>query len=132
VLSRGLISGNWRKDAAAPGDFRAQSPRFQGENVDTNLALVEALRIIANVKGASVAQVAIAWVAAQGNNHGDDIVPLVGSRRRSQLDEALGALDVTLTPADLAAIEQAVPKGAAAGPRYAEAQMAMLDSERGR
>ena len=132
VLSRGLISGNWRKDAATPGDFRAHSPRFQGENVDKNLALVEALRIIANVKGASVAQIAIAWVAAQGNNHGGDIVPLVGSRRRSQLDEALGAIDVTLTSADLSAIEQAIPKGAAAGSRYADAQMAMLDSERGR
>jgi aryl-alcohol dehydrogenase-like predicted oxidoreductase len=127
VLSRGLISGHWRKDVAAAGDFRVHSPRFQGVNVERNLALVEALRIIANVKGASVAQVAIAWVLAQGN----DIVPLVGARRRAQLDEALGALDLTLTPADLAAIEQAVPKGAAAGARYAEAQMAMLDSERG-
>jgi aryl-alcohol dehydrogenase-like predicted oxidoreductase len=127
VLSRGLISGNWRKDEAPPGDFRRHAPRFQGENADRNLALVEALRIIANVKGVSVAQIAIAWVAAQGN----DIVPLVGSRRRPQLDEAVGALDVTLTPADRAAIEQAVPKGAAAGDRYAPAQMAMLDSERG-
>jgi aryl-alcohol dehydrogenase-like predicted oxidoreductase len=127
VLSRGLISGHWRKDTATSGDFRNHSPRFQGENADTNLALVEALRIIANVKGASVAQIAIAWVAAQGN----DIVPLVGARRVDRLDEALGALDVTLTPADLAAIEQAVPKGAAAGARYADAQMAMLDSERG-
>jgi aryl-alcohol dehydrogenase-like predicted oxidoreductase len=127
VLSRGLISGNWRKDEAPPGDFRRHSPRVQGENADRNLALVEALRIIANVKGVSVAQIAIAWVAAQGN----DIVPLVGSRRRPQLDEAVGALDVTLTPADRAAIEQAVPKGAAAGDRYAPAQMAMLDSERG-
>jgi aryl-alcohol dehydrogenase-like predicted oxidoreductase len=126
VLSRGLITGNWNKNAAA-GDFRVHSPRFQGENADKNLALVEALRIIANVKGASVAQIAIAWVAAQG----DDIVPLVGSRRRSQLDEALSALEIPLTPADLAAIEQAIPKGAAAGERYAAAQMAMLDSERG-
>jgi aryl-alcohol dehydrogenase-like predicted oxidoreductase len=126
VLSRGLISGHWRKQAAA-GDFRAHSPRFQGENADKNLALVEALRIIANVKGTSVAQIAIAWVAAQGDN----IVPVVGARRRTQLDEALGAPDVMLTPSDLAAIEQAVPKGAAAGERYAAAQMAMLDSERG-
>jgi aryl-alcohol dehydrogenase-like predicted oxidoreductase len=126
VLSRGLISGNWRKDVVAPGDFRVHSPRFQGENADRNLALVEALRVIANVKGVSVAQIAIAWVAAQGN----DIIPLVGSRRRSQLEEALGALEVRLSPADLAAIEQAVPKGAAAGPRYAAAQMATLDSER--
>jgi aryl-alcohol dehydrogenase-like predicted oxidoreductase len=126
VLSRGLISGTWTRDAAAPGDFRAHSPRFQGANADRNLALVEALRVIANVKGVSVAQIEIAWVAAQGN----DIVPLVGSRRRVQLDEALGALEVTLTSADLAAIEQAVPKGAAAGDRYAAAQMATLDSER--
>jgi aryl-alcohol dehydrogenase-like predicted oxidoreductase len=126
VLSRGLISGTWRKDATAPGDFRAHSPRFQSANVDKNLALVDALRVIANVKSVSVAKIAIAWVAAQG----DDIIPLVGSRRRSQLDEAVGALDVTLTPADLAAIEQAIPKGAAAGERYAAAQMATLDSER--
>ena len=115
VLSRGLISGHWRKDAAAPGDFRVHSPRFQGNNADANLALVEALRVIANANGVSVAQIAIAWVAAQGH----DIVPLVGSRRRPQLQEALGALEVTLTPADLTAIEQAVPKGAAAGERYA-------------
>ncbi len=126
VLSRGLISGHWRKEAVAPGDFRAHSPRFQGENVDTNLALVDALRIIANIKSATVAQVAIAWVAAQGA----DIIPLIGSRRRGQLEESLGALDLGLTPADLAAIDQAVPKGAAAGERYATAQMAMLDSER--
>ena len=127
VLSRGLISGHWRKDAAAPGDFRVHSPRFQGNNADANLALVEALRVIANIKGLSVAQIAIAWVAAQG----DDIVPLVGARRRGQLDEALSAVDAMLTPADMAAIEQAVPRGAAAGERYAAAQMAMLDSERG-
>jgi aryl-alcohol dehydrogenase-like predicted oxidoreductase len=128
VLSRGLISGAWRKGAAAPGDFRVHSPRFQGGNVDRNLELVEALRVIANVKGASVAQIAIAWVMAQG----EDIIPLVGSRSRAQLEEALGALEVELTPADRAAIEQAVPKGAAAGDRYAAAQMAMLDSERTR
>ena len=126
VLSRGLISGYWRKDAATPGDLRIHNPRFQGDNADTNLALVEALRIIANVKGASVAQIAIAWVAAQGN----DIVPLIGARRPEQLGEALGGLDIKLTQADLAAIEQAVPKGAAAGQRYVAAQMEMLDSER--
>ena len=128
VLSRGLISGHWKKDAASSaGDFRAHSPRFQDGNVDRNLALVEALRTIAAAKGASVAQIAIAWVAAQG----DDIVPLVGSRRRDQLKESLGALDLTLTPADLAAIERAVPQDAVAGERYAPAQMAHLDSERG-
>jgi aryl-alcohol dehydrogenase-like predicted oxidoreductase len=126
VLSRGLISGHWQKDAAAPGDFRAFSPRFQDENVDKNLALVEALRAVAQSKGASVAQVAIAWVAAQG----DDIVPLIGARRRDRLSEALGALDLTLTAEDLAEIERAVPKGAAAGERYPAMAMVDLDSER--
>jgi aryl-alcohol dehydrogenase-like predicted oxidoreductase len=126
VLSRGLISGHWRKDSAGARDFRTHSPRFQAENVDQNLALVEALRAVAEARKVSVAQIAIAWVAAQG----DDIVPLVGSRRRDQLTEALGAMDVTLTPEDFAAVEHAVPKGSAAGDRYAAAQMHALDSER--
>jgi aryl-alcohol dehydrogenase-like predicted oxidoreductase len=125
VLSRGLISGHWNKDAVAPGDFRPHSPRFQDGNVDKNLALVAALRTLADARGVSVAQIAIAWVAAQGG----DIVPLIGARRREHLDEALGALTVTLSRDDLAAIERAVPKGAAAGERYAAAQMAHLDSE---
>jgi aryl-alcohol dehydrogenase-like predicted oxidoreductase len=125
VLSRGLISGHWRQEAAKPGDFRAYSPRFQGDNAARNLALVDNLRQIADTRGVSVAQVAIAWVAAQG----DDIIPLVGSRRRDQLAEALAALAVKLTPADLAAIEQAVPRDAAAGERYPAAAMAHLDSE---
>ncbi|HEY6259287.1 MAG TPA: aldo/keto reductase [Xanthobacteraceae bacterium] len=128
VLSRGLISGHWQKGAAEANDFRAHSPRFQGENVDKNLALVEALRRIAEAKGISVAQVAIAWVAVQGQ----DIVPVIGARRRDRLKEALGALDVTLAPADLEEIERAVPKGAAAGERYAAHAMRELDSERGR
>lgn len=127
VLSRGLISGHWSKDrATADRDFREHSPRFQGENLDRNLQLVEALKTVADAKGVTVAQIAIAWVAAQG----DDIVPLVGARRRDRLTEALGALNVTLTPEDLADIERAAPKGAAAGERYAPMQMAMLDSER--
>src|SRR4030081_3001204 len=126
VLSRGLISGHWRKDNIGAGDFRAHSPRFQGANVDANLALVEALRQVAAAKGVSVAQIAIAWVARQG----DDIIPLIGARRRDRLAEALGALDVTLTAKDLAAIELAVPKDAAAGSRYPSAAMAGLDSER--
>ena len=125
VLSRGLISGHWQANAQS-NDFRAHSPRFQAGNVDRNLALVEALRKIAAAKGVSVAQIAIAWVAAQGQ----DIVPLVGARRRNRLAEALGSLDVSLTRDDLAAIETAVPKGAAAGERYAPEQMASLDSER--
>ena len=101
VLSRGLISGHWRKEAIAPGDFRAHSPRFQGANVDANLALVESLRRVAEAMGISVAQAAIAWVAQQG----EDIVPVIGARRRDRLSEALGSLGVTLSAKDLAAIE---------------------------
>ncbi|MFI2606711.1 aldo/keto reductase [Kitasatospora sp. NPDC018619] len=127
VLSRGLLSGHWDRGRALTGtDFRSHSPRFQGENLDHNLALVEALREIAAARGATVAQVAIAWVASRGQ----DVVPLVGARRRDRLTEALGVLDLTLTAADLAAIEAAVPAGSAAGDRYAAAQMAHLDSER--
>ncbi|MFG1274241.1 aldo/keto reductase [Xanthobacter flavus] len=125
VLSRGLISGHYQASGTA-SDFRAHSPRFQSENVAENLKLVEALRQVAQARGASVAQVAIAWVAAQGA----DILPLVGARRRDRLAEALGSLDVTLDAAALAAIEAAIPKGAAKGARYAAAQMEMLDSER--
>jgi aryl-alcohol dehydrogenase-like predicted oxidoreductase len=126
VLARGLISGHWSKDRALKQDFRRGSPRFQGENLDSNLALVEQLRKIAAEIGASPAQVAIAWVAAQGN----DIVPLVGARRRDRLTEALGALDVKLTNAHLSALAKAFPPGAAAGARYPEAQLAHMDSER--
>ncbi|MFF7789134.1 aldo/keto reductase [Streptomyces sp. NPDC007991] len=125
VLSRGLISGHFTADRQlGAGDFRAMSPRFQGDNLRHNLNLVEALRKIAEQKGVTVAQIAIAWVLARG----EDIVPLVGARRRDRLTEALGALDVTLDAADLAAIEEAVPPGAAAGDRYPAAQMAHLES----
>lgn len=126
VLSRGLISGHWQAQAPTQGDFRSLSPRFQGENLDHNLRLVEALRAIAQARGITVAQLAIAWVLSRG----EDIVPLIGARRPDRLSEALGALDVSLTEADLAAIEAASPKDAAAGERYPQAQMAMLDSER--
>ncbi|MDI7860927.1 aldo/keto reductase [Rhizobiaceae bacterium n13] len=127
VLSRGLISGHWQKaKEMATNDFRAYSPRFQQGNVEHNLELVEALRNVAETKGVTVAQIAIAWVAARGN----DIVPLVGARRRDRLAEAHGALHVTLSGSDLATIEAAVPKGAAAGARYAEAQLRHMDSEK--
>jgi aryl-alcohol dehydrogenase-like predicted oxidoreductase len=126
VLSRGLISGHWRKDGIAAGDLRAHSPRFQGANADANLALVEALRQVAAAKHVSVAQIAIAWVARQG----DDIIPLIGARRRDRLAEALGSLDVALTAQDMAEIERAVPKDAAAGTRYPSVAMADLDSEK--
>ncbi|MGW0335841.1 aldo/keto reductase [Streptomyces sp. NPDC003011] len=124
VLSRGLISGHFTRDRQlAAHDFRAYSPRFQGENLQHNLNLVEALRRIAERKGVSVAQIAIAWVLSRG----EDIVPLVGARTRERLAESLGALDVTLDTADLAAIEDAVPAGAAAGERYPAAQMAHVE-----
>jgi aryl-alcohol dehydrogenase-like predicted oxidoreductase len=127
VLSRGLLSGHWSPGRElARTDFRAHSPRFHGENLETNLRLVEALRAVAEDRGATVAQVAIAWVLSRG----DDIMPLVGARRRERLAEALGALDLALTDGDLEAIEAAVPAGAAAGDRYAAPQMASLDSER--
>jgi aryl-alcohol dehydrogenase-like predicted oxidoreductase len=128
VLSRGLISGHWSKARQGDKDFRSlASPRFQGDNLAANLALVERLRALAQELGASVAQLAIAWVAAQGA----DIVPLVGARRRDRLQEALGALDFSLRPEDLARLEAIVPPDAAAGQRYNPAQMAHLDSEMG-
>jgi aryl-alcohol dehydrogenase-like predicted oxidoreductase len=127
VLSRGLLGGHWRPDRElAGGDFRAFSPRFQGENRQRNLAIADRLGEVAADLGITTAQLAIAWVAAQG----DDIVPLVGARRRNRLEESLGAVAVDLSPADLERIEAAVPRGAAAGDRYAEGQMAALDSER--
>ena len=126
VLSRGLLSGHWsaERDLGA-ADFRAHAPRFQGENLDRKLALVEALREIAEGLGATTSQVAIAWALARG----DDVVPLVGARRRERLHEALGALELDLDAAALERIEAAVPPGAASGTRYPEPQMAHLDSE---
>jgi aryl-alcohol dehydrogenase-like predicted oxidoreductase len=126
VLSRGLIGGN-TTNFSAEGDFRAHSPRFQGENLTKNLALAERLRGVADAAGLTPAQAAIAWVAAQG----DDIVPLVGARRRDRLAEALGALAKPLSPETIAALETALPKDAVLGDRYAAPQMASLDSERG-
>ncbi|MEV0620201.1 aldo/keto reductase [Nonomuraea sp. NPDC050404] len=127
VLARGLLGGHWSKDRElGAGDFRAHSPRFSGDNLAHNLALVDALRTPAEARGITVAQLAVAWVLGRG----EDIVPLVGARRRERLSEALGALDVRLTPEELAAIDAAVPAGAAAGTRYPEAMMSTLDSER--
>jgi aryl-alcohol dehydrogenase-like predicted oxidoreductase len=130
VLSRGLISGHWTKDRDNGGDFRARAPRFQGANLDTNLALVEKLRAIANRLGVSVAQVAIAWVNAQAAARKISVVPLIGARRRDRLTEALGALKVVLSPEDLTEIERAIPADAAAGARYPDAQLVHMDSER--
>ncbi|MFG3206649.1 aldo/keto reductase [Streptomyces sp. NPDC048192] len=127
VLSRGLLSGHWSPSRELSGnDFRAHSPRFQGENLEANLRLVEALGRVAERLGATTSQVAIAWVAAQG----DDIVPLVGARRRERLTESLGGAALTLDAQALKEIEEAVPAGAAAGERYAAPLLATLDSER--
>ena len=127
VLSRGLISGRYRADAQPQGgDIRGRMPRFEGENLQHNLALVEELRAVAEDRGATVVQVAFAWVLSRGQ----DIVALIGARRRDQLSEALGALELELGPDDIERIEQAIPPDAAAGTRYGAPQMADLDSER--
>jgi aryl-alcohol dehydrogenase-like predicted oxidoreductase len=128
VLSRGLISGHFSADRElAPTDFRSHAPRFSAEHRAQNLALVDALSALADEQGVTVAQVAIAWVLARG----EDVVALVGARTRERLAEALGALDLELGAEDLAELERAIPPDAAAGDRYPEQQMAVLDSEHG-
>lgn len=126
VLSRGLLSGHWSPERVLTGDARAWLPRFAAENIRSNLALVEALRGLAEAKGATVAQLAVAWVASRGA----DIFPLLGARRPEQLEESLGAAALELTATELAAIEAAVPAAAVAGTRYAAPLLAHLDSER--
>jgi aryl-alcohol dehydrogenase-like predicted oxidoreductase len=121
VLSRGLLSGS---SPSGNSDFRAHLPRFLAENRARNQRLVETLRELAAAKGATAAQLAIAWVLAKGT----DIVPLVGARARTQLAESLGALEVGLSTDDIAEIEHALP--AASGTRYDMTQMRVLDSER--
>ena len=108
------------------GDSRTLSPRFSGENLDRNLALVETLRGVADELGVTVAQAAIAWVASRG----DDIVPLVGARTSARVAQSLGAVDVVLTDQQLKEIEVAMPADEVAGDRYPTAHMAALDSER--
>jgi aryl-alcohol dehydrogenase-like predicted oxidoreductase len=123
VLSRGLLSGS--KPVSAK-DSRAYLPRFRGENRERNQRLVDALQKLASERDVTVSQLAIAWVCAKGHS----IVPLIGARTRSQLAESLGALQVELSPADVARLEEAVPPSAVAGTRYDEHQMRILDSER--
>ena len=125
VLSRGLISDS-NDESFGPSDFRSHAPRFQGEHLAHNRALVQRLQPIAARHGLSIAQLAIAWVAAQG----DDIVPVIGTKRRSRLAEAIKAAAVDLTITDLVEIDDALPAGSAAGERYAPQQMGQLDSER--
>ena len=123
VLSRGLLSGS---QINGPGDFRAHFPRFQGENRARNQRMVDQLRQIAQEKGVTQVQLAIAWALAKG----DFIVPVIGARTRVQLAESLGALNVKLSAEEIAAIEAAIPREAVAGTRYGEEQMRILDSER--
>jgi aryl-alcohol dehydrogenase-like predicted oxidoreductase len=123
VLSRGLLSGS---RPSSPQDFRAHLPRFTGENLQRNQKLVDALGVIASEHNATTSQIAIAWVAARGGN----VIPLVGARSRKRLEESLGAIELKLSPEDLARMEAAVPAEAVAGTRYSEDQMAWLDSER--
>ncbi len=127
VLSRGLLSDSFNpRRPPAPGDIRGRFPRMTGENAERNLELVQRLRSVAAARGASVQQVAFAWVRSRG----EDIVPLIGARRRDQLEQALAALAMTLTESELEEIERAVPEGSVAGTRYGQVQMADLDSER--
>jgi aryl-alcohol dehydrogenase-like predicted oxidoreductase len=123
VLSRGLLSGS---KPTSERDFRAHLPRFTGENRERNQRLIEALEKLAAEKGVSASQLAIAWVLTKGST----IVPLIDARTRTQLAESLGALQVTLTPADVGRMEEAIPASAIAGTRYDEHQMRILDSER--
>lgn len=119
VLAKGLLGGG------TTGGARAIFPRFQGENLEHNQALVAPLQQIADAHGLTMAQLAISWVAAQG----EDIVPIVGARRTSQVDSMLGASAVTLDADDLARIDELLPAGAVQGERYPSAAMADLDSE---
>jgi aryl-alcohol dehydrogenase-like predicted oxidoreductase len=123
-LGRGFLTGQIKRfEDLAQDDFRRNSPRFQGENFARNLALVERIGEIASEKGVTKSQLALAWVLAQG----DDIVPIFGTKRRSYLADNLGALDVVLSPADLARIDAVAPKGAAAGERYPQIGRALID-----
>jgi aryl-alcohol dehydrogenase-like predicted oxidoreductase len=125
VLSRGLLSGGTARDIAA-NDPRTRFPRFRAENLPRNLALLGALEAIAAERGVTAAQLAIAWVCSRG----DDIIPLIGTKRRGRLAEALGGVGLTLGASEIAAIEAAVPAGQVAGDRYDPGNMSALDSER--
>jgi aryl-alcohol dehydrogenase-like predicted oxidoreductase len=124
-LGRGFLSGRITSpDDFGEDDFRRNHPRFTGENFARNLELVNRVRELAASKGATPSQLAIAWVLAQG----DDVVPIPGTKRRSYLEENLGALDVELTPEDLAAIEEVTPRGSVAGARYNPEMMANVNA----
>jgi aryl-alcohol dehydrogenase-like predicted oxidoreductase len=122
-LGRGFLTGQFKRfEDLAPDDYRRFSPRFQGENFEKNLALVTRVEALATQKGCTPAQLALAWVLAQG----DTLVPIPGTKRRVTLDENLAALEVTLTKEDLTALDALAPKGAAAGTRYPAAMMGSI------
>jgi aryl-alcohol dehydrogenase-like predicted oxidoreductase len=123
VLSRGLLSGSV---PTGQGDFRAHLPRFSGENRAKNERLVGELQRLAAERGLKPSQLAVAWVLAKGKR----IVPVIGARTRAQLTDALGAVQVRLSPAEIARLEEAIPADAVAGSRYNEQQLRALDSER--
>jgi len=123
-LGRGFLSGEIRSlDDLAPDDFRRSNPRFTGENFQKNLDLVEAVKGVAADRGVTAAQLALAWVLAQGEH----LVPIPGTRRIATLEENAAAAELTLSAEDLARIEAVFPKGAASGHRYAEAARAALN-----
>jgi aryl-alcohol dehydrogenase-like predicted oxidoreductase len=123
-LGRGFLSGRFKSPADFPeDDFRKNHPRFQGANFERNIQLVHEVEAMAKEKGCTAAQLALAWVLAQG----EDIVPIPGTKHRKYLDENIGALDVKLTAADLQRLDDILPPGAAAGPRYPERAMASLN-----
>jgi aryl-alcohol dehydrogenase-like predicted oxidoreductase len=121
-LGRGILTGQVRSADFGPKDFRRISPRFQGENFQKNLQLVDRVEKVAGEKRCTPAQLALAWVLAQG----PDMVPIPGTKRRTYLDQNLGALDITLTPADLRKIDEVLPRGVAVGARYPEEYMNRL------
>ncbi|BAZ25982.1 aldo/keto reductase [Kalymmatonema gypsitolerans NIES-4073] len=123
-LGRGFLSGAIKSpDDLAPDDYRRASPRFQGENFDKNLQLVEQVKAIAAEKGVTPSQLALAWILAQG----DDIVPIPGTKRRAYLEENVGATEITLTPDDLRLLDEVAPKGIAAGERYPAEHMSVVN-----
>jgi aryl-alcohol dehydrogenase-like predicted oxidoreductase len=123
-LGRGFLTGQFKSFEDLPADdYRRQSPRFQGENFQKNLSLVHQIELIARDKCCTPSQLALAWVLAQG----EDIIPIPGTKRRGYLEENIGALGVELTPDDLKRIDHALPRGGAAGERYAAPQMKALN-----
>ena len=123
-LGRGFLTGQFKRfEDLAADDYRRLSPRFQGENFQKNLELVSRVEAIAKEKGCTPARLALAWVLAQG----EDIVPIPGTKRRKYLEDNVGALNVQLTPEDLRRLDEIFPHGAAAGPRYPEAMMKVVN-----